>query len=126
MLTVSICIANYKQDQFLPELIESIKMQDYPNIETVIYHDTQGTGVGNAFNSAITKSIGDIVVLMCADDMFTDSHVISDIVRAFDFSPNIVHVSRWYHQFIDGDRHPVRQAAHPVHVIRAEPFFNCR
>jgi len=108
MLSVSVCIANYNQDQFLPELYDSIKMQDYKNIDIVIYHDTVGIGSGEAFNRAIAKATGDIIVLMCADDVFTDKRVISDIVEVFKTSPQIGHVSRWYHQFLDGDRHPVR------------------
>ena len=51
---------------------------------------------------------GDIIVLLCADDVFTDKNVISDIVACFEYVREIGHVSRWYHQFVDGDRHPVR------------------
>ena len=36
MLTVSVCIANYKQDQFLREAIASIEMQTYKDVETIL------------------------------------------------------------------------------------------
>jgi glycosyltransferase involved in cell wall biosynthesis len=107
-MKVSICIANYKQDHLLPDLISSIESQDYNNIETCIYHDKEGVGTGEAFNRAIALAKGDVIILMCADDVFTCSQVVSDIVGHFKTFPDIVHVSRYYHQFNDGDRSPVR------------------
>ena len=70
-------------------------------------------GTGGAFNKAIEMAgwnyiSADIVVLLCSDDVFTNPKVISDIVNKFKKNPCLVHVSRYYHQFIDGDRSPVR------------------
>ena len=93
MLTVSVSIANYKQDQFLQEAIDSCKMQTYPN-DVVVYNDLEGVGSGEAFNRAIAMAKGEIIVLLCADDLFTDKNVISDIVACFDSVQEIVHVSR--------------------------------
>lgn len=107
-MLVSICVANYKQDKFLPELMDSIAIQDYTHIETCVYHDKEGVGSGEAFNRAIAMAKGEIIVLMCADDVFTCKEVISDIVDWFRIAPGLVHISRYYHQFIDGDRRPVR------------------
>ena len=109
MLTVSVAIACYKQDPFLKEALESIEMQDYrEHIEISTFYDNIGIGTGMAFNKAIEGARGDIVVLLCSDDVFTDPHVISDIVKVFESSPQIGHVSRFYHQFVENDRHPVR------------------
>lgn len=105
---VSVCIANYKQDKFLREAIDSINMQTYKNLEIVIFHDDEGVGSGEAFNRAIAEAKGDIIILLCADDVFTNENVIDDIVKVFETSLEVVHVSRWYHQFVDGDRSPVR------------------
>jgi glycosyltransferase involved in cell wall biosynthesis len=105
-LSVSVCVACYKQDPFLGEAVRSCNRQTYPH-ELCIYYDDVGVGTGEAFNRAIRKAKGDIVVLLCSDDVFTDEHVIEDIVREFE-DPLITHVSRWYHQFIDEDRRPVR------------------
>ena len=107
-MKVSVCIANYKQDKFLPEARASIDMQTYKDIETVIYDDLEGVGSGEAFNRAIAMSTGDIIVLLCADDVFTDKNVISDIVECFEHVREIGHVTRWYYQFVDGDKSPVR------------------
>jgi glycosyltransferase involved in cell wall biosynthesis len=72
------------------------------------FRGEKNVGVGGAFNAGIEKATGDIVVLMCADDLFCNDKVISDIVKCFEVDPQIFHVSRYYHQFIDGDRRPVR------------------
>lgn len=108
MLAVSICIANYRQDQFLQEALDSIYMQTYPNIEVKVYNDIEGIGSGEAFNHAISMATGDIVVLLCADDFFSDVHVIEDIVKCFQTHTRCMHVSRFYYQFVDGDFSPVR------------------
>ena len=105
---LSVCIANYKQDQFLREAIASIEMQTYKDIEICIYNDTEGVGSGEAFNRAIAQAKGDYIVLLCADDYFTDAHVVEDIVGHFDRFPDVMHVSRYYYQFVDGDKSPVR------------------
>ena len=107
-MKVSVCIANHKQDQFLKEALDSIAMQTYKDIEVCVYNDTEGVGSGEAFNRAMAKAKGRYIVLLCADDYFTDPNVISDIVNCFEISPNFYHVSRWYYQFVDGDPRPVR------------------
>jgi glycosyltransferase involved in cell wall biosynthesis len=114
----------------IKETLSSCWKQTQENIEIIVYDDcsTDGTeylgwnrlkgnikyfrgekniGVGNAFNAGIEKATGDIVVIMCADDLFCNDHVISDIVKCFE-NPDVFHVSRYYHQFIDGDLRPVR------------------
>ena len=106
MPSVSVCIANYKQDQFLQEAIESSKMQTVAH-DIVIYNDQDGVGSGEAFNRAIDASTGDIVILLCADDKFIDRNVIADILKAFE-DMAVGHVSRYYYQFIDGKNYPVR------------------
>lgn len=116
----------------LDEAIQSCADQDYDNIELIILDDAstdnpeyyeklkrqfvwmkyfrsdEPSGTGGAFNKAIAKSTGEYIVLLCADDVFTHKQVISDIAEVFDKSPQVGHVTRYYHQFIDGDRRPVR------------------
>ena len=67
MLTVAVAIANYKNDPFLPEAIQSCRGQNYPN-EICVYNDDVGIGTGEAFNMAIKECQADIVVLLCSDD----------------------------------------------------------
>jgi glycosyltransferase involved in cell wall biosynthesis len=127
-MLVSIVIATHNMKHVIGETISSIREQDYPDREIIVYDDasTDGTdeyvkhwcgihyyrskvnlGVGDAFNEGIAMATGDIIILMCADDLFTNRHVISDIVKSFD-DERIGHVSRSYYQFIDGDMRPVR------------------
>ena len=108
MEQVSVCIANYKQDAFLKEAIASVEAQDYGNIQIIVFNDREGVGSGEAFNRAIEQASGSIIVLLCADDIFIDNKIISDIVCAFERHPDCVHISRLYYQFIDGDKRPVR------------------
>lgn len=72
------------------------------------YRSESPSGSGGAFNKAISYATGSIIVLMCADDVFTDYRVISDIVNLFERDKEVGHITRFYHQFEDGDRRPVR------------------
>lgn len=127
---VSICIACHNQARFLSEAIRSCLKQTYANIEVIVlddastdnprklgeftfpmvkyYRSDEPSGSGEAFNKAINYATGDFIVLLCADDLFTNKRVISDIVHQFKVFPKTVHVSRYYHQFVDGDKSPVR------------------
>ena len=104
--TVSIVIANYKSDPFYQEAVDSCRKQTV-DCEIITYFDDVGIGTGQAFNEGIKKATGDIVVLLCSDDIFTDNHVIEDIIQAFE-DPRVSHVSRWYYQYVNGDPAPVR------------------
>jgi glycosyltransferase involved in cell wall biosynthesis len=127
----SICIASHNMSHLLPEAIESALQQDYPNKEIIVLDDasTDGTsdsvfkhwpqvkifqskepsGTGGAFNKAILHSTGDYVILLCADDYFTDHRLLSDIAEIFN-DKKVGHVSRYYYQFMHEDkfRRPVR------------------
>lgn len=125
---VSICIASHNMAHLLGAAIHSCDIQDYPNKEIVVlddastdgtetfrykptiryFHSEEPSGTGGAFNKAIRYAKGEIIVLLCADDFFTDTRVISDIVSIFKTYRNVGHITRYYHQFIDGDRRPVR------------------
>lgn len=100
---ISVCIANYKQDQFLQEAMDSCYRQTFKDFEIIIFNDLEGVGSGEAFNRAIAQAKGEIIILLCADDIFNDVNVFKDIVGIFTTYPNMAHVSRWYYQFVDGD-----------------------
>lgn len=127
---ISVCIASHNQAHLLGEAVASVLTQEYENLEVVVLDDasTDNTkslgvfalprvkyfrseipsGTGGAFNKAMDKATGEYLVLLCSDDVFTDSRVLSDIANIFMKQPKIAHVTRYYHQFIDGDRRPVR------------------
>ena len=127
-LKVSIVIASYNMAHLILETIGSCMAQDYPNKEIIVYDDcsTDNTahidwnvlgvkyrcgvkngGVGYAFNEGIKYATGEIVIIMCADDLFLDNRYISDVVKCFQ-TDYVGYVTRWYSQFIDGDMRPVR------------------
>jgi glycosyltransferase involved in cell wall biosynthesis len=86
----------------LEEFIETIK---YP-IKYKRGYTPSGTG--NAFNKAMSYASGDIIITMCADDIFTDRNVVRDIVKIFDERPLVGAISHYYYQFVNGHPGAVR------------------
>jgi glycosyltransferase involved in cell wall biosynthesis len=127
---VSVVIASYNQRDYIQEAVMSCLMQDYPNFEVIIFDDgsTDGTehlfpsnndvvkfyrcsinmGVGTAFQRGFSRASGDIIVMLCSDDVFTCNQVLSNIVYQFKEGYRVGHVSRYYHQFVGRNRQPVR------------------
>lgn len=130
---ISVCIASHNQGHLLLDALLSCLKQDYNNTEIIVLDDAstddtssvvstakifapdikyirseKPSGSGGAFNKAMDHARGDYLVLLCADDVFTDHRVLSDIVKIFMTKPKVAHVSRYYHQFIGQDRRPVR------------------
>lgn len=128
---ISVCIATYNMKQYLAQAVSSILCQgmDRDQLEIIIYddHSTDGTeliqwihqihnlryirgsknlGVGAGFNQAIKAAKGEIVVLMCADDLICDPNYFKDLIRAFE-DPTIGHVTRFYYQFIHGQNESI-------------------
>jgi len=129
----SIVIATHNMGHLVWQTISTCIKQSYPYKEIILYDDcsTDNTqksaevwekclpqikyvrgevnvGVGEAFNRGIAHASGDIIILMCADDLITDFRFVNDVVRIFEDNPGCGHVSRWYHQFVGSDRRPVR------------------
>lgn len=128
MEQVSICIPTYNSEKTIAETIESCLAQDFKDKEIVVYDDCStdctweiinkypvkcfrgnvNRGVGAAFTEAVHFAKGKYIVLMCSDDLFTCPEVISDMVEIFKSSPLIGYVTRFYYQFVDGYKGPVR------------------
>lgn len=132
-MKISVCIACHNQGHLLADAVDSCLKQEYEDKEIVVlddastdmtkdvmyrkyfdnpivkhYRSNEPSGTGGAFNKAISYATGDVIVLLCSDDVFNDTKVLSDIAEKFKSNPHLVHLSRYYHQFIDGDRSPVR------------------
>jgi len=132
---VSVCIPCFNQSQFAIDAITTSLLQTYQNVEVIFlddastdetpkyknltwygekepkfkyYRSETPSGTGGSFNKAISYAKGEIIILLCADDYFLDRNVIQDIVDLFNHVPSLGHISRYYHQFIDGDKRPVR------------------
>lgn len=110
---VSVIIANYNYGRFLPQAIESVFKQTYRNIELIIVDDgstdnsreiiesygesittifQRNAGQGAAFNAGITRSRGEIVCFLDADDYFHESKL-AKVVAAFLEHPQWVQIS---------------------------------
>lgn len=129
MEKVSICIPAYNSANTLGATLSNCIEQDYPNKEIIVYDDASddetpqiailfkgitlcrgvsNQGVGVALTEAVRRATGDIIVLLCGDDLFTDRSVVSDIAKIFDNHPKVGHISRYYHQFINNHPGAVR------------------
>jgi len=110
-LTVSIITVTFNCVKYVERAIQSVCTQTYPNIEYLIidgcstdgtidvinrYHDNidcfiseKDSGIYNAMNKGIKNASGDILFFLNADDRFTDSGVVDDIVNEFNKNPDM-------------------------------------
>jgi glycosyltransferase len=109
-MRVSIITICYNRKATIAKAIESVLLQDYPNIEYIIidgnsvdgtkdivnsYADKISTfisepdkGMYDALNKGLKVATGDIIGLMHSDDEFYDATVVTKIVSAFQNNPN--------------------------------------
>jgi len=110
---ISIITPNYNYEKYLPELLRSVAMQDYPDIEHVIVDDgstdnsvqvIQGfanqfphrfkliqqanAGQSAALNTALKSVTGDLIVWINSDDYFTEN-VFKKIAQYFTENPTV-------------------------------------
>jgi len=104
-MKVSIVTTTYNSAATVKDTLDSVKMQDYPNIEHILvdgrsndstidiiasyphvaqYVSEEDQGLYDAINKGIRMSTGDIVGILNSDDFFPDPTVISSIVKAFE------------------------------------------
>lgn len=125
---VSIIINNYNYENFLSGAIESAINQHYPNVEIIVVDDgstdeskvlidrysdkiyplfKENGGQSSALNLGFTKSSGEIICLLDADDVFLPEKV-SEVVKVFTVDSTI----QWcFHnlQFVDANANPLSQ-----------------
>lgn len=109
---VSIIMLTYNNWRLIEKAISSVMEQTYENIELIISDDgtidfnsnyikailrksknktidtivlanLNNIGTVKSFNSAIKKATGDLIIPLSADDLFSDSKVVSDLVNEF-------------------------------------------
>jgi glycosyltransferase involved in cell wall biosynthesis len=105
-MKISIITVCYNSASTIETTIQSVISQDYKNIEYIIIDgsSTDGTlaivekykssisrvisekdnGIYFAINKGINVATGDIIGILHADDFYTDKHIISKIVAAFE------------------------------------------
>lgn len=110
---VTVITLSYKKYDYIYDTIESVLLQDYPNIQYIISDDgaanfpyeeieqyvnnnardninsffliTRQENVGTVknLNQAVAKAEGEYIIHLSADDVFCDSNVVSKVVDAF-------------------------------------------
>lgn len=107
-MKVSIITATYNRVSTIGHTIESVKAQDYPNIEHVIvdggstdgscgliekkklansiYVSAKDNGIYDAWNKGLELATGDVIGFLNSDDFFTDTDIISTVVNTLQSS----------------------------------------
>jgi|GEM_PF-681340 len=110
-LSFAILTPVYNGSRYLPELIESVRVQDYSHFEHIIINDGSNDGgatvhvleryphlhwksqrnVGEyaTFNKLLTETDADIVTFICADDLYPTNTVLSNVARHFLSNPEL-------------------------------------
>jgi len=121
-IKVTVAIPVFNNEKTVEETLISIIAQDYPLKEILILDDgctdktieicqkyptriirnEKNMGIGLSLARLMNEAYGKYVVYMCADDLFTNSLVVSDIVKIFDEQPAIGVIDRTYYQFLNG------------------------
>jgi glycosyltransferase involved in cell wall biosynthesis len=116
-LKISIITCTYNSEKFLPQALESIERQTYPNIEHIIndsystdgtlaiiqdyikrngaryaikFMQSQARGVGNALNTATAAAAGEIIHYLHSDDYYLDENALARAAGHFNANPDLV------------------------------------
>lgn len=133
-LLFSVVTPSYNQGDFIKETIDSIKKQDYGNIEHIIidgkstdntldilksYGDSitwiseEDNGQTDAINKGLKLTNGDIVAYLNSDDIYLPG-TISHVVKMFNNNPEV--------EFIYGDFHAIDADSNIIDKIKTIPF----
>lgn len=101
-MRVSIITPCFNGEKTIRQCIDSIRMQDYPEIEHIVvdggsrdgtlkvldslnvsYVSGPDAGIYDAMNKGIKLATGDVVGILNCDDFYADQKVISDVVECF-------------------------------------------
>jgi glycosyltransferase involved in cell wall biosynthesis len=102
---VSVLTTSYNHARWLPDTLNSVERQDYPDVEHVVVDDgssdgsievlaarscshlrwltTPNQGQARALNEAFRMSSGEIIGWLSSDDAYYDRAVVRDVVAAF-------------------------------------------
>lgn len=107
-MKVTIITVTYNSAATLKDTLESVKAQDYPNIEHILvdgaskddtvkiiqayphvakYISEKDRGLYDAINKGILMSTGDVIGILNSDDFFPHARVISNMVKIFEQRP---------------------------------------
>ena len=141
-MKVSISIPAHNQEKIIGDAIKSCLIQDYEDKEILIIDDysddrtyevikdyaKRNKGIrhlqldknyGCTYNlqRCVDESLGNIVIFLCGDDMFTHPKVVSDMMEIFKNNPDVGIVDRNYYQYMDGYEGAVVEVREPNVII---------
>ena len=111
MIKISIITVVFNNETYIQDCIDSIKSQDFNNIEYIIIDggSTDGTieiiknnldsinlfisepdnGLYDAMNKGIKFATGDVIGILNSDDLYFDENILSNIADCFITNPNL-------------------------------------
>lgn len=121
-IKITIAIPAYNAESTIEDAIISANVQDYPLREILVCDDgstdktiekaralgarvivnEKNIGIGKNLEKLMREAYGKYVVYLCADDLFVNSKVVSDVVRIFDNDSSIGVIGRYYYFFMEG------------------------
>lgn len=136
-MKISIITVTYNSAATIRDTLESVKKQDYPNIEHIIIDgaSTDNTlqivkeypsvsrivsepdsGIYDAMNKGIKIATGNIIGILNSDDIFADNSIIGDVAKVFERTKiDAVYGNLSY--FRSGEEHKV------VRLWRTKPYY---
>jgi glycosyltransferase involved in cell wall biosynthesis len=70
-----------------------------------IVKNDKNLGIGGNLERCMKLAKGKIVVYLCADDIFTNDYVVSDIITKFKEDPRVGVIGHYFYQFLDNASH---------------------
>jgi glycosyltransferase len=107
-MRVSIVTVVYNNKEFIQQAIDSVKAQDYPEIEHLVidggssdgtleiiqknthvkYISERDKGLYDAMNKGVHLATGEVIGMLNSDDLFKDATVVSKVVAKFRETPH--------------------------------------
>lgn len=127
-IKLTIAIPAYNSEKTIRESIQSALDQKYPNKEVLVVDNastdrtaeiansfegvrfivnSRNRGIGGNINALMADAKGRYIVYLCADDLFADENVCTDIVKIFDNNATIGVIGRYFYFFMDGKEGPI-------------------
>jgi glycosyltransferase involved in cell wall biosynthesis len=125
-MKVSIIMPVYNEQRIVGDSIFNAVMQDYKDKEIIVIDDCStdltyeicklfiphiksfrnehNLGLSGNLNECIKKAQGEYIVILCGDDVFTHSEVVSDMVKMFESNSKLGVIGRYYYQYLDGHK----------------------
>jgi glycosyltransferase involved in cell wall biosynthesis len=138
---VSIVLPVFNNRRLVGESIRSALCQSYADKEIIViddcstddtvemagnyavrlYRNERNLGLGGNLSECVMKAKGDIIIILCQDDIFTHNEVVSDMVKIFEANPKVGVIGRYYYQYLDGYEGAVMTIRGNIYTSSCQP-----